>query len=95
MIQVADLVGAAGVSFVVAMVNGLIADLVLFIRQSRRVGLAPPETVGRKESVGQAPPYMRMSRRGMIIAGIAATVAVVCGQSCYTANGGSGRRRNR
>ncbi len=31
MIQIADILGAAGVSFVVAMVNGLIADLVLFI----------------------------------------------------------------
>ncbi len=82
-IQVADLVGAAGVSFVVAMVNGLIADLVLFIRQSRRVGLAPPETIGRKESVGQAPPYMRMSRRGMIVAGVVATVAVVSANLIY------------
>ncbi len=34
-IQIADLVGAAGVSFVVAMVNGLLADLVLFWRSGR------------------------------------------------------------
>ncbi len=32
-IQVADLMGAAGVSFVVAMVNGLIVDIILFIRR--------------------------------------------------------------
>ena len=34
-IQVADLVGAAGVSFVVAMVNGLLADLAIFWRSGR------------------------------------------------------------
>ncbi len=34
-IQVADLVGAAGVSFLVAMVNGLVADLVIFGRSGR------------------------------------------------------------
>jgi len=35
LIQVADIVGAAGVSFVVAMVNGLLADLVIFWRSTR------------------------------------------------------------
>ena len=40
-IQVADLVGAAGVSFIVAMVNGLLADLILFIRS--RQGRRPPK----------------------------------------------------
>ena len=34
-IQVADLVGAAGVSFLVAMVNGLLVDLVTFSRSGR------------------------------------------------------------
>jgi apolipoprotein N-acyltransferase len=34
-IQVADLVGAAGVSFLVAIVNGLLADLVLFWRSGK------------------------------------------------------------
>ncbi len=34
-IQVADLVGAAGVSFVIAMVNGLLADLAIFWRSGR------------------------------------------------------------
>ena len=41
MIQIADLLGAAGVSFVVAMVNGLLVDFIIFVGQ-RRVGLAPP-----------------------------------------------------
>jgi apolipoprotein N-acyltransferase len=41
-IQIADLVGAAGVSFVVAMVNGLLADLALFhlARRFRHAGYA-------------------------------------------------------
>ena len=37
LIQIADLFGAAGVSFLIAMVNGLLADLVLTVR--RRQGL--------------------------------------------------------
>ncbi|MEN6334797.1 MAG: hypothetical protein ABFE01_11085 [Phycisphaerales bacterium] len=49
MIQIADLVGVAGVSFVVAMVNGLLADVVLFAIVTRRVGLAPPQTAGTEE----------------------------------------------
>ncbi len=57
LIQIADLVGTAGVSFVVAMVNGLLADLILFVGRSRRVGLAPPTTAKQRESVGQAPLY--------------------------------------
>ncbi|MGE5294829.1 MAG: apolipoprotein N-acyltransferase [Solirubrobacterales bacterium] len=80
-IQVADLVGAAGVSFVVAMVNGLLADAVLFIRQSRRVGLAPPETVEHEESVGQAPPYILASRP--LVAGLAVTLTVLAGSLLY------------
>ncbi|MBN1492233.1 MAG: hypothetical protein JXA69_20135 [Phycisphaerae bacterium] len=37
-IQIADLVGALGVTFVVAMVNGLLADLVVHLLASRRAG---------------------------------------------------------
>jgi apolipoprotein N-acyltransferase len=81
MIQVADLVGVAGVSFVVAMVNGLLADVVLFAIVTRRVGLAPPQTAGTEESVGQAPPYM--PRRRMVMAGAVATVVVVAGSLLY------------
>ncbi|MBN1492234.1 MAG: hypothetical protein JXA69_20140 [Phycisphaerae bacterium] len=38
LIQIADLVGALGVTFVVAMVNGWLADLVLHLLASRRAG---------------------------------------------------------
>lgn len=67
MIQVSDLVGVAGVSFVIAMVNGLIADLILFVWQRR--------------SVGQASPYM--PRRRMVVAGAVATAIVVAGNLLY------------
>jgi apolipoprotein N-acyltransferase len=85
LIQVADLVGAAGVSFVLAMVNGLIADLILFARQ-RRVGLAPPDTAGQERSVGQAPPCEFAGPRHplrRIIVGSVATVLVVAGIVLY------------
>jgi len=80
MIQVADLVGVAGVSFVVAMVNGLLADLILFAIVTRRVGLAPPQTAGTERSVGQAPPYMP---HRMVVVGAVATVVVVAGNLLY------------
>ena len=47
LIQISDLVGAYGVTFVVASVNGAIADLViakLALRRSLSVGMAPPRT---------------------------------------------------
>lgn len=97
-LQVADLVGAAGVSFVVAMVNGLSVDLVLFIHQ-RRVGLAPPLPAPSETSVGQAPPYglvagrsslgqdesrePRTGRRATMIVGAVATVLVVAATILY------------
>ena len=59
LIQIADIFGAGGVSFLVAMVNGLLADLVLFTggREPCRVGLAPPIRSALRSMVGQAPPY--------------------------------------
>ena len=42
LIQIADIVGAAGVSFVVAMVNGLIADL---DPSGRSAGTSPADCV--------------------------------------------------
>jgi apolipoprotein N-acyltransferase len=86
MIQVADILGAAGVSFVVAMVNGLLVDLVLFIGR-RRVGLAPPEPSWQRESVGQAPPYGLDSLRGpsgrAAFGGGVVTILVVTGTVLY------------
>ncbi len=51
-IQIADIFGAAGISFLIAMVNGLLAELILdtrylmldtrYIKTNGRVGLAPP-----------------------------------------------------
>jgi len=85
-IQVADLVGAAGVSFVVAMVNGLLADLILCIGAgtARRVGLAPPGIPASEESVGQAPPYgSRLSSGRIVLAGMVVTAAVIAGTLLY------------
>ena len=60
MIQIADIVGAAGVSFVVAMVNGLLADLVLFIRC--------PSGAGRSaENRGICPLYSARRPSGKIV----------------------------
>jgi apolipoprotein N-acyltransferase len=42
LIQIADFVGAAGVSFVVAMVNGLLADFVLWLTKMRQERLPGP-----------------------------------------------------
>ncbi len=92
LIQIADIFGAAGVSFVVAMVNGLLIDLILFLgrREPCRVGLAPPGTVRQKESVGQAPPYeiraLYNPRRpsGRVLAsGAVLTILVVAGTALY------------
>jgi apolipoprotein N-acyltransferase len=88
LIQIADLVGAAGVSFVVAMVNGLLADLVLFVGRSRRVGLAPATSAGKEEElVGQAPPYEfdgpRKPSGRIVILGAVASVLVVAGTVLY------------
>jgi apolipoprotein N-acyltransferase len=87
MIQIADLFGTAGVSFVVALVNGLIADLILFVGRSRRVGLAPPTTAKQRESVGQAPPYkigsLQRPSRKVIGCGAVATLLVVAGTVLY------------
>jgi apolipoprotein N-acyltransferase len=43
-IQIADIFGAAGVSFLIAMVNGLLAELIIDSQRltNSRVGLAPP-----------------------------------------------------
>jgi len=78
MIQIADIFGAAGVSFVVAMVNGLFADVVLFIgwRKPCRVGLAPPGTARQEKTVGQAPPYG-------LLAGAVTTLVVVAVAAGY------------
>ncbi|HNS21342.1 MAG TPA: apolipoprotein N-acyltransferase [Sedimentisphaerales bacterium] len=93
MIQVADLVGVAGVSFVVAMVNGLIADVVfLMIARSQRVAWAnsfargpveqpkPREQTPSKEFDGAtlAKPPVRT-----VVVGLLATVAIVSGTLLY------------
>jgi apolipoprotein N-acyltransferase len=57
MIQIADIFGAAGVSFVVAMVNGLIVDLILFAGGSRWVGCAQPIPAVPSPNNGQNPPH--------------------------------------
>lgn len=72
MIQVADLVGTAGVSFVVAMVNGLIVDLIV----NREAGLVKR----RRES--DASRFMLHASRTTIL-GIAATAIVVAGTLLY------------
>jgi len=71
-IQVADLVGAAGVSFVVAMVNGLLADLIVK-REAYYVKRAPGSDASRFT--------LHASRTALL--GIVATVAVVAGTLLY------------
>ena len=66
-IQVADIVGAAGVSFVVAMVNGLLADLVLFWRSTRL----------REQDISKHSPFY------WLVLGPAATVVVVASAIGY------------
>jgi apolipoprotein N-acyltransferase len=72
MIQVADLVGAAGVSFVVAMVNGLIADLIVK-REAYLVKRAPESGVSRFTPHASRP----------LLLGAAVTIAVVAGNLLY------------
>jgi apolipoprotein N-acyltransferase len=82
LIQVADLVGAAGVSFVVAMVNGLIVDLILFVERSRRVGPAHQPSSPSEQVGGHGPPYTLHASRTTVL-GIAATISVVAGTLLY------------
>jgi apolipoprotein N-acyltransferase len=75
MIQVADILGAAGVSFVVAMVNGLLVDLILFIhaRQTR-----PPA------DAHICPLYSSRRLSGKLLgSAVVATVLVVAGTAFY------------
>jgi apolipoprotein N-acyltransferase len=69
LIQIADIFGAAGVSFVVAMVNGLLVDLVLLAasvwqgrrandaNETGRVGCAHHATLSSAGTGGHSPPY--------------------------------------
>lgn len=92
LIQIADLVGAAGVSFVVAMVNGLLVDLILRIGHSRKVGCAHQEPAASGQIGGQSPPYesdicplyspRRPSGR-VILVGTTATILIVVGTVLY------------
>ncbi len=66
-VQIADITGVYGVSFAVAMVNGLFADLLL--RKFQQVGWALPTIPTAPTNGGQSPPYGLWP---------AAPVAVVC-----------------
>ncbi len=82
MIQIADLVGVAGVSFVVAMANGLIADLILFVERSRRVGCARQPSSSSEQVAGHSPPHTLHASRPLI-AGAALTAFVLTGTLLY------------
>jgi apolipoprotein N-acyltransferase len=86
MIQVADILGAAGVSFVVAMVNGLIVDLILFVWR-RRVGCAHQQPPRSEQIGGHSPPYEvagpRYPSGRTIIVGFGATTLVVMSTVLY------------
>ena len=89
-LQIADLLGAAGVSFVVAMVNGLLVDLTLFVGQTRGADCAHQEPSALGPIGGQSPPYdirpLYSPRRasGRFIGSTAvATVLVVAGTVLY------------
>jgi apolipoprotein N-acyltransferase len=72
LIQVADLVGVAGISFVVAMVNGLLADLIV----KREAYLV-------KRTADSLASRFTLHASRIPIAGIAATVGVVAGTLLY------------
>jgi len=78
MIQITDIFGAAGVSFVVAMVNGLLADIVLRLRiadcrlRTRIGGPGQSETSNLKSATGW-----------VVISGAVATLLVVAGTVLY------------
>jgi len=78
MIQISDIFGAAGVSFVVAMVNGLLADAVIFIGsrrlQSGRVGCAHHASSGPMQTGGPCPPYMLLAGAAVTMIVVAATI---------------------
>ncbi len=79
MIQIADIFGAGGVSFVVAMVNGALADLTILTRRRNAVGAPPrgcPETLGQAQ--GPAPTGLVIL--GMVITGVAVAATVLYGQ---------------
>ncbi len=84
LIQVADLVGAAGVSFVVAMVNGLLADLVLFGGYSWHSSRADQD-VGSAAAGRQACPLYSPDKPsvGVVVLGTAMTLAVAAGTVLY------------
>jgi apolipoprotein N-acyltransferase len=78
LIQIADLVGAAGVSFVVAMVNGLLADLILFAMARLRTGattqIRNPQSAIRNPAV--------LSGK-ILLSGATVTVLMVTGTVLY------------
>ena len=75
MIQVADLFGAAGVSFVVAMVNGLLVDLIVFIHAHHAPAPADAQI---------CPLYSPRRPSGRLLgAAVAATLLVVASTMLY------------
>jgi len=78
MIQIADIFGAAGVSFIVAMVNGLLADIALRLRIvdcGLRIRIGGPHQSGisnLKSATGRA-----------VVSGAVATLLVVAGTILY------------
>jgi len=94
MIQIADILGAAGVTFVVAMVNGLLVDLILFVSSLRRVGSHPTRSmhIDRADAWVKNPPYEpeicplyrpREPSGRIVIFGAVATILVVTGTVLY------------
>jgi apolipoprotein N-acyltransferase len=74
-IQIADIFGAAGVSFLVALVNGALADLFLLVPRRNSIGAPPrgcPETLGRAQ--GPAPTSMIALGAILAVAAVAATL---------------------
>jgi apolipoprotein N-acyltransferase len=80
MIQIADIFGAAGVSFVVAMVNGLLADIALRLRiggpdQSEISDLkSATARTSPMQAGGQSPPYMLFAGTAVTLIVVAATI---------------------
>lgn len=74
LIQISDIFGAAGVSFLVAMVNGLVAELIVAIIGKRWKWIPAPSTTLRTGSAGMT--YGRMFLESVLVCGVLAGAVV-------------------
>lgn len=75
-IQIADLFGVAGISFLIAMVNGALADLILWRISVRRVGSQPTRQSGWQPHAKLGDGSSKAEVRRVIVGTLAAVLAV-------------------